>query len=59
LRIDTLLSAINSFSDYFFFENMYQKILLFISRLEYTHKHEITDMCFDAKYLIILYNMFI
>jgi hypothetical protein len=33
-----------------------KKSYFFISRLEYTHKNEI-DMCFDEKYLIVLYKM--
>jgi hypothetical protein len=33
-----------------------KKIFFFISHLEYNHKNEII-MCFDAKYLIVLYRM--
>jgi hypothetical protein len=33
---------------------MIQKIIFFISHLEYTHKNEIIDVCFDAKYLSAL-----
>jgi hypothetical protein len=40
----------------FFAESMIKKS---ISNLEYTHKNENIDMCFDEKYLIVLYKMFI
>jgi hypothetical protein len=36
---------------------MIQKIIFFFSHLEYAHKNEIIDMCFDEKYLIVLYKM--
>jgi hypothetical protein len=32
-------------------------IFFLISHLEYTHKNEIIDMCFDEKYLVVLYKM--
>lgn len=38
----------------FFYENVVEKCI-FMSHLEYTHKN--IDMCFVAKYLIILHKM--
>jgi hypothetical protein len=35
---------------------MIKEITFFISRLEYTNKNEIVDMCFDSEYLIIPYK---
>jgi hypothetical protein len=34
-----------------------KKNFFFISHLEYTHKNYIIDMCFNEKYLIVLYKM--
>jgi hypothetical protein len=49
--------VVNPFPDQFFFsENMTQRIILFTSHLECPHKNEI-HMCFDEKYLIIVYKM--
>jgi hypothetical protein len=40
-----------------FFWKYDKRIIFFISRLEYTHKNEITDMCSGDKYLIVLHKM--